>query len=65
MASWLVPEIVQSGQVVIYNARFDAQFSPGGLNLVRAIECAMLRFAAAHGRHWQKLDAAGPNVVQA
>jgi DNA polymerase III epsilon subunit-like protein len=57
-----VLEIVAAEQVVIYNARFDAPFFPGGLNQARAIECAMLRFAQVRGGRWQKLDAAAQHV---
>lgn len=57
-----VLEIVQSEQVVIYNARFDAPFFPGRLNQARTVECAMLRFAELRGGRWQRLDAAAQHV---
>jgi len=57
-----VLEIVESEQVIIYNARFDAPFFPGGLSQARSVECAMLRFAELRGGRWQKLDAAAQHV---
>jgi DNA polymerase-3 subunit epsilon len=57
-----VLEIIDSEQVVIYNARFDAPFFPGALSQARSIECAMLRFADARGGRWQKLDMAAQHV---
>lgn len=57
-----VLEIVQSQQVVIYNARFDARFFPGELGQAGVVECAMLRFADLHGGRWQRLDLAARHV---
>ncbi|TAK55024.1 MAG: 3'-5' exonuclease [Gammaproteobacteria bacterium] len=57
-----VLEIIESEQVIIYNARFDAPFFPGELSQALIVECAMIRFADVHGGRWQKLDVAAEHV---
>ena len=55
-------EVVESQQVVIYNASFDAPFFPGSLHQASRVDCAMRQFAEALGGGWRKLDVAASHV---
>lgn len=57
-----IVDVIRAEQVVIYNAKFDAPFFPGGLRQAHCVDCAMTLFADVLQTRWQKLDKAARHV---